>query len=237
MLIESPPPIEASWRREALFNGMTSTAFQLGTILTGGWFWVRRRGCIALYSGAAPAQIDVSRILHVAGAEARELSLPSHLSPPAGSARCYLVRRFNACGCQEQTTAAVVVVRLTPDGQWEPPAPNAVLDLQGEEIPNHKIRLVWSYCPLDQATPPERFNLYWDGGTGQIDVENPLATIPYQGRRSYRYDSGVLDEGRYTFAVRAASVDGTENMTAPTVTCPLLNLPIEPVSIVAAQSI
>jgi hypothetical protein len=229
--------IEASWLREALFNGMTATAFKLGTALTRGWFWMRRGGCTALYGGATPAQVDFSRILHTVDAGTGEFSLPAYLSPPAGSSRCYLVRRFNGCGYQERTTAAAVIVRITPDGQLESSAPNAVLGLPGEPLPGPKLRLTWSYCPLGQATLPERFNVYWDAGTGQMDLANPLAAIPYRGRKFYQYDSGVLPDGSYMFLVRARSAKGVESIAPAGVIWRVASAAPEPVSILAAQSI
>ena len=50
-----------------------------------------------------------------------------------------------------------------------------------------------------------------DGRTGQIDYENPVATVAYTGRKFYRYESDALDAGRYLFAIRAEDAAGVEN--------------------------
>jgi len=55
------------------------------------------------------------------------------------------------------------------------------------------------------------FKVYYDVGTGQIDYENPIATISYAGRRFYTYQSDVLDGDKYLFAIRAEDAAGTEN--------------------------
>jgi len=68
-LFTGEPDAKAFWRREALFNGATAAAFKLGTVLTQGWFWVRRSGCAAVYRGASiggckadlPACVPASR--------------------------------------------------------------------------------------------------------------------------------------------------------------------------------
>jgi hypothetical protein len=235
--LDAMPGIRLSWIREALFNGTTGTAFKLGTALTQGWFWMRRGGCTALYGGATQGQVDFNRILQVADAGRETLSLFAHRSLPTDSTHCYLVRRLNSCGEQEQTTAAAVVVCVAPDGQLLPSAPNALSCLKGERIDNHKLRLTWVYCPLSQSTPPEQFNVYWDGGTGQIDIENPIAVIPYRGRNFYHYDSDALGDGQYVFVIKAVSADITESPLPTRVACQVRSLSCEPVSILAAQCI
>jgi hypothetical protein len=228
---------ERPWRREALFNGVTSTAFQLGTTLTQGWFWVRRSGGAAVYRGESIAQADAGRILHVAGPESAEVSLPAHLSPGAGSTGCYLVRRLDGSGRQEQTTAAAVTVRIGPDGQLAQPAPNAVASLKGDNRGGRRLRLTWFYSPLDQETAPQEFNLYWDGGTGQVDLEHPIATIPYQGRRFYQYETESLDDGWHMFVLRPRGADQADSLSPATIVCPVTTLSPEAATILSAQAI
>jgi hypothetical protein len=234
---DAMPGIKLSWLREALFNGMTATAFKLGTALTQGWFWMRRSGCTALYGGATHGQVDFDRILQVIDAGSETLSLFVYPSLPADSTHCYLVRRFNSCGEQERTTAAAATVHVTSEGQFAPSSPNALACLKGEQIAGNKLRLTWFYCPLDQGTPPEQFNVYWDGGTTQIDLENPVAVIPYRGRKFYHYDSGTLNNGRYLFVVKAIGLDLMESLRPTGVVCQVQSLFCEPVSILATQCI
>jgi len=83
-LFTGEPDAKAFWRREALFNGATAAAFKLGTVLTQGWFWVRRSGCAAVYRGASMDRVDFNNILCVAEADAKQISLPAYLphDPP-----------------------------------------------------------------------------------------------------------------------------------------------------------
>jgi hypothetical protein len=231
------PAIGAFWSGEVLFNGMTSAASKLGTALTRGWFWMRRSGCMALYGGTTLGQVDVQHFVCVIDARNETFSLPVHLSPPTDSSYCFLVQRFNLCGEQERTTTAAVTLRTTPNGQLELPSPNIVSGLKAEQIAGNRFRFAWLYCPLDQGAPPAQFNVYWDGGTGHMDLENPIAVIPYKGYKFYHYDSGTLTIGRYTFLVRARGASMVESMSPAGMVCQVKNLSCKPVSILAAQSI
>jgi hypothetical protein len=210
-LIRSLLYIESNWKREALFNGMTANAFKLGTTLSLGWFWVRVTGCSVLYRGSSIGEIDFVNILAVSEQDAREISPPSYISHNSGSTYFYVVRRFNNCGYQECTLAASVKVSIEPNGELAQPQPNKVFDSEAELVDGNKIQLVWYYCPLEQKSQPTCFNVYYDGRTGQIDYENPLAIIGYKGRKFYSYQCGALEAGRYLFAIRTEDVSGIEN--------------------------
>jgi hypothetical protein len=223
--------------RDALSNGMTSTAFKLGTILTQGWFWARRRGGTAVYRGQSITQMDFSHILQVADPQSKEVVLPAYVSHPPGSAHCYLVQRFNGRGDQERTTAAAVMVRIGPDGQLAQPAPNAILGLKSQRIGGRRLRLTWFYPLLNQEAAPQEFHVYWDGGAGPMDLENPLATVPYQGRRFYQWETEPLGDGLYTFAVCPCGVNHVESMSLVSVVCPMTGPAPEAPTILGAGAV
>ena len=210
-LIHSLLYIERNWLREALFNGMTANAFKLGTTLSLGWFWVRVAGCSVLYRGSSMGEIDFVNTLAVSEQDAREISPPSYISHNSGSTYFYVVRRFNNCGYQEYTLAASVKVSIESNGELAEPQPNKVFDSEAELVDGNKIQLVWYYCPLEQKSQPTCFNVYYDGRTGQIDYENPLAIIGYERRKFYSYQCGALEAGRYLFAIRTENASGKEN--------------------------
>lgn len=211
---ETSLEIERSWLREALFNGMTANAFKLGTTLSLGWFWVRVAGCSVLYRGPGMERIDFTNILTVAEQNACEISPPSYVPHNSSSTYFYVIRRFNTCGYQELTLAAAAKVLIDGGGELGKPEPNNIFSSKAEQVDGDKIQLVWFYCPLEQKSQPVCFNVYYDGGTGQIDHENPLAKIGYEGQRFYRYQSGALDAGGYLFTIRAEDVDGIENSSS-----------------------
>ena len=203
--------METMWLREALFAGATANAFKLGTALTLGWFWVRVGGCSVLYRGPGMEQVDFANILVVAGQDACEISPPSYLPHNSSSTYFYVVRRVNNCGYQEHTLAAAVKVSIKSNGDLAEPQPSNIFDSKAKQVDGSKIQLVWYYCPLEQKSKPACFKVYYDGGTGQIDYEDPIATFSYKGRKFYSYQSGTLGTGRYLFAIRAEDADGIEN--------------------------
>jgi len=204
-------PVERQWLKEALFAGMTANAFKLGTVVTFGWFWMRRSGCSALYRGSSMEQIDFANILAVAERDAISISPPDYIPHHSNSIYFYVVRRFNICGYQERTLAAAVKVAINAQGNLAKPQPNNTFGWRLDQVHGNKIQLIWFYCPLEQESKPESFRIYYDGGTGLVDYENPIATINYQGRKFYPYQSDALTAGRYLFAVRAEDAAGIQN--------------------------
>jgi len=202
---------ERNWLKEALFNGMTANAFKLGTTLSLGWFWVRIAGCSVLYRGSGMEEIDFVNILAVAEQDACETSPPSYIPHNNGSTYFYVVRRFNNCGYQECTLAASVKVSIESNGELAEPQPNKVFDSGAELVDGNKIQLVWFYCPLAQKSQPVCFNVYYDNRTGQINYQNPLATIGYKGRKFYSHQTSALEAGKYLFAIRPEDASDIEN--------------------------
>ncbi len=203
--------METKWLKDALFVGMTANAFKLGTVLTLGWFWPRTGGCSLLYRGSSMERIDFANILTVADAEAAEISPPSYVQHSDSSTYFYVIRRANNCGDQEHTLSAAVKVSLSANGELVPPRPNSVFGVRSQQVNGNKIELIWCYCPIEQESAPAYFKVYYDAGTGQIDYENPIATIGYAGRRFYNYQSGILEAGRYLFAIRTEDSAGTKD--------------------------
>lgn len=225
------------WFREALLNGMTDTAFKLGTVITRGWFWVRRSGCSAVYRGTNGAAVDFGNILGVAEPDMKQISLPAWLSHDPDCSYCYVVRRFNSCGYQEKTAAATVAVKIGPDGRLAKPGPNGTVGLKGEQTNGDELRLVWFYCPLDQKAGPTVFNVYFDGGSGQVDLENPVAVVRYEGRKFYCYHSDALGDGRYLFMVKVAGETDVEDIALLPLSRQVKTQSPKPVTILAAEII
>jgi hypothetical protein len=203
--------METHFLKEALFGGMTSNAFKLGTALTLGWFWPRISGCSALYRGHGMEQIDFENILAVAELNAGEISPPGYLPHNNNETYFYVIRRVNSCGHQEHTIAAAVKVSIDTDGDLAKPQPNKIFAVKTIQVDANKIRIVWFYCPIEQMSKPARFNVYFDAATEQINYENPVASFDYKGRRFYSYLSDTLTAGIYQFAIRAEDASGVEN--------------------------
>jgi hypothetical protein len=225
---------EPTWQLEALFRGRTHAAFELGTALTRGWFWVRRSGCTAVYRGPSLCEVDWSRILCVVEPDAREISLPRSLSHAAGSTECYVVRRFDGCGRQEKTVTAAAVLRIAPDGQSILTGPNGVVGLTGRRIDATCVCLTWFYCPLDQETSPVQFNLYRADASGDVNAGTPIGTVRYKGRGYCRFDAVGPADGQNAFVVRAVSASGVEGRSSVCPVHQIATITPEPAVILAA---
>jgi hypothetical protein len=235
--IRSRLETERNWLREALFNGMTANAFKLGTTLSLGWFWVRIAGCSILYRGSSMEEIDFVNVLAVAESEACEISGPSYIPHNSGSTYFYVIRRFNNCGYQEHTLAAAVKVSIDSNGNLAEPQPNKVFSSKVEQVSGNKIQLVWFYCSLAQKSQPVCFNVYYDNRTGQINYQNPLATISYKGRKFYSFQSSTLEAGKYLFAIKAEDAGGIENSSLARLRIQLDNTNPDAVDILRAEAV
>ncbi len=236
-IVESPPEIETGWRKEALFNGMTADAFKLGTVLSLGWFWIRSKGCSILYRGCSMDEIDFAKILAVSEPDDCEISPPGYIAHTSGATYFYVIRKFNGCGYQENTLAAAVKVSIDSNGELAEPTPNKVFDSIIEPFEGDKINLVWFYCPIKQGSSPVCFNVYYDSQTGQIDYQNPLATISYKGRKFYSFKSSTLEAGEYLFAIRAADAAGIENSTLARLKFQFEPAAIDAINILKAEAV
>lgn len=190
-------------------------------------------GCYALYRGVSMKLIDFTNILAIAAPDASEI----RFSQEHNSTYFYVVRRFNDSGYQEQTLGAAVKVSVDADGAIAKPQPNNVFCSKTEQTDGDKIRLVWFYCPLEQKSKPARFKIYWDGQTGQIDYDNPVATINYQGRKYYNYETIALEAGRYLFAIRAEDASGIENNSLARSRIDLHTTTPNPVTILSVETV
>jgi len=211
--------IETSWQREVILNGVTDAAIKLATCLTQGWFWTRRSGCAAIYRGINVPDAASGPIVCVTEADARQVTLPTYLPHEPDSTSFYLLRRFHSCGHQDRTTDAVVCIRVGSDGQVVVPAPNAPLNLRAEPAAGNRVELTWLHYPLDQEVALQLFRVYGDGGIGDIDFVHPMASLPYDGHRFYRWQSQPLGAGRYLFAVRSESAAGTASPPQAVTSC------------------
>ncbi|UCG56837.1 MAG: LamG domain-containing protein [Phycisphaerales bacterium] len=226
-----------NWLLGALFGGMTAEALRLGTVLSGGWFWMRHNGCTSLYRGPSMEQIDFANTLAVVEYDASGLSPPTYVEHDSGSTYFYVVRRFNEWGHHESTLCAAVRVAIGSTGELAEPQPNDIFTLAIEQADGNRVELLWFYCPLQQQSRPVRFNIYWDNETGQIGYENAIGRVNYSGPRFYTYRSDALEAGRYVFATRAEDAGGTEDESFATVQIDLATTSPSEIEILSAEAV
>lgn len=199
---------------DGLYEGDSPNGVKLGMGLTGGDFWSRVVGCRNLYRGEGPFDIDFERLVAVGDIDANQIV--SDAAHEAGAVYYYALRHANGCG-DEAYSSVMVRAAFDVEGNWIELGCNDVFGIRAGQIPGPRIRLVWYYCPAKSQAECERFNVYDDNESGEIDFENVSGTVAYQGKGLYAYESGVLSEGTYRFCVRCESVTGIESGLAGTV--------------------
>jgi hypothetical protein len=229
--------METTWLKQTLFAGMTANAFKLGTVLSSGWFWTRISGCSVLYRGHSIETVDFGNVLTVAEADAEKISPPGYVEHNSNSAYFYVVRRVNNSGALEHTLSAAVKVSIDADGNLAEPQPNNIRAVRAKQLASNKIELIWYYCPLEQQSLPVFFNIYYDGGMGQIDYESPVSTVSYMGRRFCSYMSSPLTAGENLFCIRAENAAGRESGSSVRIEIQLNTESPDAISIVNAIAI
>jgi hypothetical protein len=229
--------MESRFLKDALFAGCTSNAFKLGTALCLSWFWSRIAGCSLLYRGTSMEQIDFLNILATEKLSADTITPPTYLPHNSNSTYFYVVRRVNGCGYEEQTLSAAVKVSINGDGELARQQPNKIFTCRVALVDGNKIKLIWYYCPIEQKSKPVQFKVYSDAGTGQIEYDNPIATISYGGRIFYSYLSDILQGGRYLFAINAEDAEGVEDSSLAQLRVQLQSASPDAIGILSVEAI
>jgi hypothetical protein len=227
--------MKPDWLKEALFAGQTANGFKLGTALSRGWFWERVRGCRIVYRGPSMDAVDFDGVLVVAEADAAEIALPDYVSHEPGQVYFYVVRCANGCGQIEQTLQAAVQAAIDGSGEIQKAGPNGVFGLACGRGRDGQIEINWGYCPIGQASAPQQMKVYSDSGTGEIDYQQPTATVPYKGRKFYKCRFEPAAEGRFLFAVRAVDAQANEHGDTRKIGIEVKNKEVETIEILDAR--
>lgn len=222
---------------DSLCEGDSANGIKLGMGLTDGDFWPRISGCSVLYRGPSMDLINFANILAVVEMETYEISPPSYIPHNSSSVYFYVLRRVNSCGYEEHTLAAAVKVSIDSSGELADPQPNNVFEIKSQQANGNKVQFIWYYCPIEQQSLPAYFNVYYDAGTGQIDYEDPIATISYAGRRFYSYKSDTLEAENHLFAIRVEDTAGMENTSLALIRVELYNGSPAEINILSAKAI
>jgi hypothetical protein len=226
--------MKPDWLREALFAGQTANGFKLGTVLSQGWFWERVRGCRIAYRGPNMNAVNFNDVLVVAEADAEEITLPDYISHEPGQVYFYIIRCANGFGEIERTLRAAAMAVIDESGNIQEDGPNGVFGLSSEQRRDGQVEIVWQYSPIGQASTPQQMNVYSDSGTGQIDYQQPIAVVPYKGRKFYKHFFEPAAEGRFQFTVRAVDVKGNEQADFRKVVVEVKDKEIEAIDILNA---
>lgn len=195
--------METKFLKGALFSGMTSNAFKLGTVLSLGWFWMRPSGCHTVYRGQ-DGNIDYDNIQAVMSLGDSQVSIPGQ-GLPVSTIWHYIRRQISGCGLESGDSRACVLI-INSEGEMIGNAPNPPLNLIAERLSGGRIRLRWRYTRIAEEISPTGFNIYMDSGSG-FDFSSPDATIAYGIggiNNEFSWTSGALTHGQiYRFCVRS----------------------------------
>jgi hypothetical protein len=100
------------------------------------------------------------------------------LSAVAGERHFLAARAVSAAGVEEQNTHVVCCVEVDDAGQLLPAPLGAVSDLTAWTEPGGGIVVGFSYQPPPGFVAAEHFEVLSDGGSGQLDLDTPITTIP-----------------------------------------------------------
>jgi len=199
-----------------LYHSLTEGDFGNGLFLrqslAEGEFWTLPGGCVAVYRGEdSVAKIDYERIAAV-GFDQGLLQLAASFQHAPDSETFYAARQISGTGKQELNSGVLVRLELDAQGKLRPAKPNVVQRLWAWQIQGGRIRFSWWYWPLGQEAEPTRFYVYRNDYSGQVDYENPMAQINYNGRYFHFYETEPLEAGKaYLFGVRAVTEEGVDD--------------------------
>ena len=223
--------MEKKWFKEILYHGQSGNGFKLGLCLSRGYFWVRRRGCSNVYSGKQFAEIDFANILTSAELEADTIIVAGNIIFESNETYYFVVRNVNSAGDEERSFSAVVELELDSFGNIASPEPNAISEIYGEQVDQCRLKLGWYYNPVNQASEPELFRIYFGAGADGVDYSEPAGTVYYSGRKYYEYLSSFLSSGRYVFDIRAVDSFGVESSSSSRVVFELVNITVDNIAI------
>jgi len=195
----------------SLYDGDSPNGVKLGMVLTGGDFWPRLLGCQNLYRGESMLTIDFDDILVVTDISEGTISPPTWLSHQPASVYFYVARRVNGCGVEEHSLCAFTKVAFDSEGNLVEPRCNNIFSVKAYQVFGNKVRLIWYYWPIAQDATPDHFNIYSNGGSGEIDYENTIAEIDYNGQKFYSWQSGSLNTDKHLFCIRAVSQEDLDD--------------------------
>ncbi len=163
------------------------------------------QGVIRVYRGQ-DGNIDYTTPVADMGIDESQVSIAGQ-DLPANTIWHYTRRQVSGCGL-ESDDSPVCRVAIDAAGDMVGSTPNAPQALAIEQLIGGKLRLRWRYIPVDQEILPTGFYIYIDTGSG-FDFETPYATVSYQRRWEFKWDSSALTHGTlYRFVVRAYRTGG-----------------------------
>ncbi len=196
---------------QPIAGGLSETGVANGLLLTGGWFWARVRGGYLLYRGLGGwGNIDWDRPVGAAAADAGEVREFGWMARGPAGGYWYGVRKVGGGGAMTAPGGSAVGCGVDETGQLVGPLPGDVERVWARQAGQGRVLVCWCYGGPYETARPVAFHIYGDGGTGQVNYGQPIATVAWDLRRQvYGWLSSVYAVGeRVRFGVRAATAGG-----------------------------
>ena len=198
---------------DALYLGMTRPGLANGMHATLGQMFPRAGGGYNLYRGAnSPDQIDWDDPVGAAGRDAENVRNFADRPHDTNKVYHYAVRAISPGGVEQDRDGDPAGLRFDVSGQALLPPVHPPDELQCDPVAGGKFRLRWHYHATRRDQAPSGFRIYGDGGTGTVDYDAVVTTVPFEfWRRHYEYVTASFAQGTdVLWAVRTVNSAGQE---------------------------
>jgi len=180
-----------------------------------------------LYIGMGGLEsIDWQNPIAYARQDAATLTLPVSLQPELPYA--LVARAVSALGVEERNTHVLTYVEINGDGDLQPTPLAALQDVTVEVESQQSIILGFSWSVPAGWSNATEFEVFSDNGTGELDLQNPVATVTDIDTRQSDYEVHLTPQTLPAkFAVRARC-DSEIGPLSQTVTASLQPSPTAP---------
>ena len=205
---------------DPIHRGLTPRGIANGLCATGGFAFPRIRGGYNLYRSTAEMPPTEGAPVGAAGADATTVRTFSWIRHGADSCYVYRLTSLNGGGAENVCDEIVCIACFDADGRWVGPRPNGVSDLRLNLLAGGRFEVAWSYSREGEQVEPAHFEVFHDGGSGQVDFDTVVGTVAYRrGRVHYVHVSEPFEhDARVRWAVRTVSAEGARSESGAVVT-------------------
>ena len=212
---------------DSIHRGWTPRGIANGLCATNGFCFPRMAGGYNLYRGTPGLEdVDTNIPVGAAGAKATQIQTFSWRPHAASTGYVFVLRSIGGGGVESASSdeapsrPQVVSVPFDEAGLPEGLKPNPPTALCVARAADGRFAVSWDYVPRDEETPPAQFKVFTDNGTGVMDYDTPIGTVPYRPRAGrFEFVTETHAHGAVrTFGVRSVSTDGSTDGNTATVT-------------------
>jgi len=210
----------AKWAaaRDVIHHGLSRRGVATGLSLSSGRQWIATGGLHLLCRGTEYDDIDTDQPVGAAPAGEASVQQFTWIKQEANTLYYFTVMPVGAGGVEAVSNDArpqIVSVLTDDDGDAGEPVPAAPHNLRAVAIAGGAFKLAWSYMPAEAGPRVDKFNIYSNDGSGEIDYDTPVDTVDARvsrkGAGEYVFESDPFSHALYVkWGVRAADASDNE---------------------------